>query len=249
VSNDPPAPPETPEDGAPDEAPDDAPATPEAILEGLRIMVHPKSIRWARQWSTILYEVSQGATQEDACAIARVPIATWKLWKKKGRGRRKPSFVAPIQPYADLARALDETLATVRAEVRKSRLTMARGGDTRAMEMILTEPDAMRTAHARASVAMVQADLVRVQIERERVALEAARVALDIERIKLERMQGGGADTTVDIGDTAMWAELQKKAFGATRQGMTADGAGHHPTGDGVAAGELPPLSAPLDPR
>lgn len=243
MSNDPTDTPEAPaDDAAPDaaETAADAPPSAEEILAGLEIAVHPVSLRWATKWAQVLQEVSDGATERDACAIARVSEVTWRSWLRKGRGDRKAKPPKPpLQPYADLSRALAQVIGERNASVRRARLQMAKGGDVRAAEAILTEGDAMKTAHARASAALAQTELLKLQIEREKVTLE-------MERIKLQRMQGGGADTTVQLDDVEAWAELQKKAFGAPRQG-TPDGAGHHPTDHGVASGELPPLSAPLD--
>jgi hypothetical protein len=197
---------------------------------------------WAAKWNTILQAVSEGAVERDACAMARVSWGTWMKWKEKGRGnKRVRPIVKPVAPFGDLVRALNQVLAERRTDVRRARLERAKMGDVNAIDRVLGEDEAMKTAIARSAEAQVRVKLLRLQLEQTQLAIE-------VERIKLERMRGGGADTTVDIGDAAMWAELQRKAFGSARQGVT-DGPGHHPTDHGVASGELPPLSAPLDPR
>lgn len=181
----------SPEETPPTEPPPAAPADPAEILRGMEIMVHPISLRWAVKWSQILGEVRQGVTEEDACAESRVPWTTWCRWKQKGKGHPKQTPRGrPMQPYADLVRALRQVLAERHAEVRKARFANAIAGDPMSQERILAEGPAMQLAVAKSHEAKLRVELMKVEIERQRLLLAQ-------EAIRLKRMQEGGPDSTV----------------------------------------------------
>jgi molybdenum-dependent DNA-binding transcriptional regulator ModE len=117
----------------------------------------------------------------------------------------------------------------------------------------------LQSAHSSAVRELVRLSLLEIRrvqlnlsrgesrLKRELTALQARHEALRMKLTEREVQKGTGEGTRrVTTPDDPRWQELQREVFGTARQGF-GDGRERDPAR--VAEGDLPPLSAQVDPR